>query len=701
MSVDQVRAALFRSRSAIMLILLCSIIAGVVAARLVEPRFRSTATVRIDQQAARVLGTEDADPSAAIQDADRFLQTQVDILRSREMAARVVELLDVYNNAVAQVAIGLDSGSKGWSASRRREETLSAIDRNLSVELPVDSRLIQINFISSNPTISARIANGFADAFVSSTLARRTGPVEEARTLLADQLAKAELGLVNAERAVSTYARQNSIIKPSTNGDSSKVQSIVETRLASLNLSHANATARRIDAEQRWQRMRTANAGSLPEVINNPAYQTLLNQLAVAKAENEEQSARRRSDHPVIQQIAARQSELNRQLASFGGGVRSSIQAEFQTALAQERALAAEVSRMKLDSFNEKDRSVQLGKLERDAEKARTQYDAVLQRFNEVNAQSQGQLNNVTILGRATPPFRPTGGQTLLRLAMALVLGVIMCGIYVFLRESGPRRLRTPTDIGDLGIQLLGTLPDLGGPPAGNGNTPRRPQAMADAALSIAIALDLTDRRTTATVVALTSNDPGEGKTTTAVALATELAATGVRTLIIDLDLRAPSLADVLAVPAGACDVTHLLARECNVSDAVRGCNIPKVDALVASAGLRKPAELLAGGKVGDLLAPLRKTYDAIVIDCPPILDLADALLIARASDLTVIIAESGKSRIDRVMFGIQRLIQAGTKPAGLILNRFEPVRQGFRGQYGHPEYGHADSISSKNAVVG
>jgi polysaccharide biosynthesis transport protein len=696
MSVDQVRAALFRSRSAIMLILLCSIIAGVVAARLVEPRFRSTATVRIDQQAARVLGTEDADPSAAIQDADRFLQTQVDILRSREMAARVVELLGVDNNAVAQVAIGLDSGSKGWSASRRREETLSAIDRNLSVELPVDSRLIQINFISSDSTISARIANGFADAFVSSTLARRTGPVEEARTLLADQLARAELGLVNAERAVSTYARQNSIIKPSTNGDSSKVQSIVETRLATLNLSHANATARRIDAEQRWRRMRTANAGSLPEVINNPAYQTLLNQLAVAKAENEEQSARRRLDHPVIQQIAARQSELSRELASFGGGVRSSIQAEFQTALAQERALAAEVSRMKLDSFNEKDRSVQLGKLERDAEKARTQYDAVLQRFNEVNAQSHGQLNNATILGRATPPFRPAGGQTLLRLAMALLLGVIMCGIYVFVRESGPRRLRTPTDIGDLGIQLVGTLPDLGGPRARNGNKPGRPLAMADAALSIAIALGLTDRRTTAIVVALTSNDPGEGKTTTAVALAT-----GVRTLIIDLDLRAPSLADVLAVPAGACDVTHLLARECNVSDAIRACNIPKVDALVASAGLRKPAELLAGGKVGDLLAALRKTYDAIVIDCPPILDLADVLLIARASDLTVIIAESGKSRVDRVMFGIQRLIQAGTKPAGLILNRFEPVRQGFRGQYGHPEYGHADSISSKNAVVG
>jgi polysaccharide biosynthesis transport protein len=685
---DDLRAALYRARFPVAAIMAVALLLGIVAAWMSEPSYRATATVQIDQQAAKVLGTEDADPSSAIQDADRFLQTQVDIIRGRDMALKVSKTLKIDGNAAFEKALGIDSSASPANSSRRQDEILRAIDRHLDIDLPVDSRLIRIGFESRNADVSAKIANAFAEAYIAASLARRQNTANASRELLAAQLTDAEARLGEAERAVVTYARQNAIIRPIPGINGEAGQSIVDGRLASLNLAYSNATARRIDAEQRWRSLSGAATGSLPEAINNPAYQELINQRALAKAEFEDQTSRRRGDHPNVRQAAARMQELDRQLASFGGGVRGSVQAEYRTALAQENSIAAEIGMLKSASFNERDRSVQLGILEREAEKARSLYDTTLQRYNEVNAQSQGLLNNASLLGRATPAFRPVGSPTLLYIGLALIFGTLLSAIYMGARELGARLIRVPHDSDELGLPLIGTVPEIAHMGSVKAELAATGSRLADAALSNVVALGLLDVDDNGTVLAVTSNDPSEGKSTTAFTLAVVMAAAGIRTLLVDFDLRDPSLATIAEVTPRKAGAADILAQQAGLADAVSKDILPGLDGLLAVSGNRNPGELLAGGNLKALFDRLRNDYAVIIVDCPPLLELADAIFVARAADKTVIIASADVSRMDRVRAGIERLRQSGIVPAGLILNRFDASRLGYGKRYGQPDYG-------------
>jgi polysaccharide biosynthesis transport protein len=685
---DDLRAALYRARFPVAAIMALALLLGILAAWMTEPLFRATATVQIDQQAAKVLGTEDSDPSSAIQDADRFLQTQVDIIRGRDMALKVSKALKLDSDAEFEKALGLKSAAGSRSSSQRQDEILRAIDRHLDIDLPVDSRLIRIGFESRNAEISAKIANAFAEAYISANLARRQDTANTSRKLLATQLTEAESRLGEAERAVVVYARQNAIIRPVPGVNGEAGQSIVEGRLASLNQAYSNATARRIDAEQRWRSLSGAATGSLPEAINNPAYQDLINQRALAKAEYEDQTSRRRGDHPNVRQAAARMQELDRQLASFGGGVRGSVQAEYRTALAQENSIAAEIGRLKSASFNERDRSVQLGILEREAEKARSLYDMVLQRYNEVNAQSQGLLNNASLLGRATPAFRPVSAPTLLYVALALILGALLSAIYVGAREFGARLIRVPHDSNELGLPLIGTVPDIAGLDSVKKELATTGSRLADAALSNVAALGLLDGNDRGVILAVTSNDPADGKSSTAFALGAAAAAAGIKTLLVDFDLRDPSLATIAETTPRKVGAAEILAQQAPLADGINRDILPGLDALLAVRGIRNPAELLASGNIKKLFDRLRNDYAVVIVDCSPLLELADAIFVARAADKTVIIASADMSRMDRVRAGVQRLRQSGIVPAGLILNRFDASRLGYGKRYGQPDYG-------------
>jgi polysaccharide biosynthesis transport protein len=686
--IGDILAAIYRARLPIACIMAVALAVGIIAALMSEPRYRAAATVQIDQQAAKVLGTEDADPTAAIQDADRFLQTQVDIVRGRDMALVVSQKLKLESDPQAAKALGLDPDSLAENKARRRDDLLRAIERSLEVDLPVDSRLIRISVESRDAGFSAKLANGFADAYVAANLARRQGVSDTLRDLLAKQLTDAETRLGETERAVAAYSRRNQIIRPTPVGPGEKGQSVIEGRLSSLNLAYSNATARRIDAEQRWRNVGGAAAANISEAINNPAYQDLINQRATAQAEYRDQTTRRKADHPIVQQAAARLGELDRQLATFGGGVRGSVQVDYRTALAQERSIASEIERLKNASLDEQDRSVQLGILEREADKARTLYDSVLQRYNEVTAQSQGMLSNTTILGRAAPTFRAVGAPTLLFMALALIAGALLSAFYVAIREMGVRTIHAPHDVAGLSLPVLATLPDIRQPRSIKDELFDGGSRFADSALSAAVALGLVADRDAAVTLAVTSNDAGEGKSTTAFALATALAQAGVKTLLVDLDLRDPSLATITGTGPRKATIADFLARGVSFDEVIGRDVIPGLDCIMAVHSGANMAQLLGGGQVEKLLSIVRPAYSAIILDCPPLLDLADAILIARSTEKTVLVASAGITRFDRISAGLQRLRQAGVQPAGLILNRFDASRQGYNRRYGQPDYG-------------
>src|SRR3546814_2490686 len=201
---------------------------------------------------------------------------------------------------------------------------------------------------------------------------------------------------------------------------------------------------------------------TLPEVLNNLAIQNLLQQKAMVQAEYEQELQRRKEDFPTVKQARARLDELDRQIAAIASGIRQTLRGNYQTALAQEQALDAQIAQLKSDTLNEQNQAVQLGILKRNTSNARKLYDLLNTRYNELNAEAGVQANNVSVVDRADRPLKPIKPSIVFNMAVALLAGLLFAALFVLGREQLFNVIRTPDDVGrKLGLPSLGAIPKM------------------------------------------------------------------------------------------------------------------------------------------------------------------------------------------------------------------------------------------------
>jgi uncharacterized protein involved in exopolysaccharide biosynthesis len=427
-------AAIYRSRYWIIGIVVGSLLIGAILTILSTPIYRAQATVQIDQEAAKVIGTEDTDTSAAIQDSDRFLKTQLDVIRSRSLAQAVAEDMKLFNSPQFLEAMNVNPEARpSISVSpqeAQRELVLDALRDNLGVALPLDSRIVTISFESPDPALAARVSSSFARNYIRKNLQRKFETSSYAREFLKQQLDEAAVRLAESEREALEYARRTRIIDASnaagsTTGDQALgPKSLVTATLVRLNQDYAGALARRIDAQKKWESARGQNVMSLPEVLNNLAIQNLLQQKATAQAEYEQELQRRKAEFPTVKQAKARLDELDQQITAIAGSIRQTLRGSYETALQQERAFEAQMTELKGDTLDEQSESVQLGILQRKTTNNRQIYDLLLTRYSELNAGAGVQANNLAIVDQATTPSVPVKPSIPLNMALALLAGV-------------------------------------------------------------------------------------------------------------------------------------------------------------------------------------------------------------------------------------------------------------------------------------
>ena len=221
--LEAIWAAVYRSRFWIAGIVLGCVLLGVVVTILSTPVFRAEATVQIDQEAAKVLGTEDADATASIIDSDRFLQTQLDVIRSRTLAQSVAEDLQLFNNPrfFEQMNVDPDSVESGIlpPEDAQRELVIETLEENMGVRLPLDSRIATVSFDSPDGNLAARVANSFAENYIRNNLQRRFDTSSYAREFLQQQLQEAAIRLAESEREALDYARRTRVIDASNAAD--------------------------------------------------------------------------------------------------------------------------------------------------------------------------------------------------------------------------------------------------------------------------------------------------------------------------------------------------------------------------------------------------------------------------------------------------------------------------------------------------
>ncbi|MBO6609848.1 polysaccharide biosynthesis tyrosine autokinase [Altererythrobacter sp.] len=698
--LEAIWAAIYRSRFWIGGILLACFLAGVVFTILSTPIFRATSTVQIDQEAAKVLGTEDADATAAIADSDRFLQTQIDVIRSRTLAQSVAEDMQLFNNPLFLEQMNVSADSIESSAlppeEAQRELVIETLEENLRVSLPIDSRIASISFDSPNRGLAASMANSFAENYIRNNLQRRFETSSYAREFLQEQLQEAAIQLADSEREALDYARSTRVIDASNaasanQSTSANPQSLVTATLVQLNNDYSAALSRRIAAEQAWQAASGQDPLSLPQALNNLAIQNLLQERARVQADYEQELQRRRDEFPTVKQAKARLDELDRQITAIATSIQQTIKSNYEVALQQERALELEIANLKTVTLDEQEQGVQLAILQRQIANDRQLYDALLTRFNELNAEAGVQANNLSVVDRASTPIEPISPNIPLNLIISLLLGGILSGAFVFGREQFFDMLRTPDDVRrKLSLPLLGASPRVDADESVQDLVLDPKTEVSEHYASLRSSLILATSHGLPRSLSFTSAVQGEGKSSSCYATAIALARIGKRVLVADLDLRRPNqhrmfelenvdgMSDLLTGNKTMAEVTHATEHEGVF--------------FISSGGIPpNPTDLLAGPNLRQVLNGLASQYDILLIDSPPTLGLADAVEIGSATEGVLFVTEAGRNRAKNVRDSIARLQAGGANVLGVLMTKFDAKSAGYSYSYSY-NYQYASS---------
>ncbi|PHR21889.1 MAG: hypothetical protein COA41_01940 [Sphingopyxis sp.] len=687
-------SAFYRSRYWIVGIIITCLVLGIAISLLSSQIYRAVATVQIEQEAQKVLGTEDQSNNSFF-DSNRFLQTQLDIIRSRNLTVKVAESLNLFDNQKFYDAIGAEPAERPSGdmnlEDTRKSEVIQALQARLGAALPIDSRLASITFEAQNPQMAAEIANSYAENYIAGNLERKFEASSYARQFLKEQLDEAAGQLADDERAALSYAASSEILdvsngQTSANGDEGP-RSLSTVTLVRLNEELSSAVAKRIAAEQKWRSARNTPANQLASVLENNAIQQLQEERAKVEAEYQDQLAVRKDDFPTVRRTKAKLDELDQQIANISNSVKASIKSDYDTARLQEAAFQQKINQLKSSTIDEQGKAVRLGILQRQARTTRELYDLLLTRYNELNASAGVQTNNLAIVDRATVPTQPISPRIPLNMALALIFGFVFSAMFVFAREQLFDVVRLPVDVEEkLRRPLIGTIP-LTPSTAENYLDPfmDMKSPVTEAFSSVRTKLLLSSSSGLPRSLMMTSSTQGEGKSTSCFALAISLARTGKKVLVVDLDLRRPQQHRNFEVK-NEIGMADLLSQNKSIDEVIIKTNIEGVDFIPSGGIPPNPTELMSGEIAKRVLESLSERYDIVLADCPPILGLSDALLISNHVDQTIFVVESGRIQTNVINQALGRLSASGEKIAGVLLTKFNAKEAGY-GESGYYEY--------------
>lgn len=673
--------------------------AGIALTMLITPKYSASSRVMVEQNSAEIIKGADVVPQGETWDTERFLQTQIDILRSKTLAGRVVEQSKLNEDREFFAAMGVElpaGASDPQATASRKRDAANLLLGALSTNLPMNSRVLQIGFTTRSASVSARLANVYADAFIENNLNRKFDSSLYARQFLEDQLQQARARLETSERDLNRYSRAAGLIRLSGQGEDKSGESalsVTNDALVQLNTAANAATAERVAAQDVWETVAGQPVLSMPQVISNGAVQNLMTQKAQLEGQLAQERARHLDDYPTVKSLRAQISSLNGRIETMGQSIKKSVNLEYQAALQKEQSLKTQVSALRTDALTEQDRGVQYNLLKRVADTNRALYDALLERFNEINATAGSASNNVSLVDRAEVPGAPSSPNLFFNTLVSLLLGMLVAGAFVYLREVFDDRIREPGDVEQkLGLPLLGLIPmsdnedirdDLAAPKS----------SVYEAYHSLVTNLRYISAEGLPRVLAVTSAGEGEGKSTTSVAIASDLARLGRSVLLIDADLRRPSLHRKLSLP-NQHGLTDVLIGQTKLQDTIVPSGSPNLSFLTALPIPPDPTVLLGSGALGRVIDEAKQAYEIVIVDCPPLLGLSDTPSIAQHTDGMLFMVDASGFHRGAVKSALRRLALINAKVFGVVLCKFDTKSPGSEYSYyayNYYSYGKSD----------
>jgi len=696
------------------------VISGAIHTFTTTPVYQANTRLIIEKENPKVVSIQEV---LAVDAGADYYQTQYKIIESRAVAREVIKRLRLDQSeeffpktkpgvfsAISDSILELVSSFAAWTKSLFSSEgsvlqtaapseseekirdvspgLISAFCSRIRVKPVPNSRLVDVGFMAKDPLLAAKVVNALAVAYIDKNLETKLTAAQEAVRWLNERIEEERKKVEKAELALLRYKEKHSIITDF----SSDIEQVTAHKLASLNSQVIEAESKRVEAETRYRQAAALSntpevLDSIPEVLNNALIgQIKANEVDLYKRISE-LSNKYGEKHPQMMALQAEMLTLQKRKKQEVQQVINSLKNEYQVALARETSLKGAFEKQKSESLDLNEKAIEYGVLKREAESARQIFDLLIKRFKETSLTEEMQSGNIRVIDRAEIPGGPVLPKKNRNMLLAIVIGLAAGLGFAFFFEYLDNTIKLPDDIKrHLQVPYLGPVPVYAlngdGVPASEALpdliTLKAPKSTASEAYrGIRTSILFSGVDAAPQVVLVSSAGPLEGKSMTSANLAATMAQSGASTLLIDCDLRKPTVHKNFKVPRDK-GLSNLLVGACGFDEAVVKTAIPNLHILPCGSIPPNPSELLGSSRMLKLLEVLRKKFNRIILDSPPLTAVTDAVVLSKVADGVIMVVRAGDTPREIVKNGLHQLKAMNARILGVVLNGVNMNREGY-----------------------
>lgn len=661
-----------------------------------QPVYKATNTLLIESKQANVLSIEDV--YGIDTGGKEYFLTQFEILKSRELAVRVVKRLKLDVHPLFDprqqkktfdwrkyIPIDL-SAPKEVTEAELFDAVVETFIGGLSIEPVRKTQLVKINYESFDSALAADIANTLADVYIESHLEAKLSVTRKAADWLGDRIGDLRSNLQESERNLQNYREKEQLVDVdgvrTLDADELKelTQNLVEARNLRAKLETIASQAKNLGGGAKVEQLL-----AMSSVLEHPLVQTLKQEQAKADLRVAELSKRYGPGHPKMQSAKSELNTANQELFRQVSRVVSGIKADYQNAINTEKNLERQVAKLKgrLQGVNRKE--FKLKEYEREVETNRHLYNLFLSRSKETDEAGGLQSAHARVIDPAVITRVPVKPKKSLIVLLAVVVSGIVGVALAFLQDSLNNTVRTPDDVeSKLRVAMLGFLPLVKNNKSANafeGFISDSTGNFAEAIRTIRTGLMLSSLDEPHKITVITSSVPNEGKSTVSLNLA-EAIGQMERVLLIDADMRRPTLAKTMGLPRSSLGLSNLVVGTATLKECVRSIEGSNVDVITSGVVPVNPLELLSSKRFGGVLQKLGEHYDRIIIDSAPTHAVSDSLVLSSYADAVVYVVKADETPASLALKGLQRLKEVGAPITGVVLNKVDVDKSSRYGSY-------------------
>lgn len=719
------------------------------------PLYQAKALLEIEKENPNIVTAADLFEIDNV--TNTYLETQYKVLESDSLSRRVIQDLQLdervefnpprhwwslgsrpHESSEAEVAAGSPQPDSDGVYS-----ALKTFQDRLDVEPVKQSRLVEVTFESRDPVLAARIVNSLADNYINQNLELRWEAAQKASEWLSQQLVGVKAKLEKSEDEMQAYARANGLLF--LENERGATENIVDSRLRQLQDALTKAQSDRIEKESLFRLVESGDYAALPTVFDNRELQELTLRLSDLETQDALLASTFAPDYPKRKQLLSEIAEARQMLDRERNLAASHISDDYLASARRESLLRDAFAAAQKDANEIAERSVQYNILKREVDTNRGLYDGLLDRLKQAGVAAGLKESNIRIVDAAVPPKKPARPRVGLNLSLGFLVGLAMGIGAAFLQEYFDNSLKTTEDIERiLQLPALALIPaveslnghrdkrdelegDALGDPPGNSRPLRsrapllacgsgrreivashwyriddlspKYSALTEAFRSLRTSVLLSAAERPPRSLLVSSAQPGEGKTTVATNLAISLAQLGQRVLLVEGDLRRPSVHRAFGIQ-GSLGVVSYLTGQQDWRDAVEKISLPGLEVLVCGPAPPNPAELLSSDRMQKLLEQALEEYKFVVVDSPPLLNVADSRILATLVEGMVLVVKGGATPRELALRAQGHAADVGARVIGVVLNNVDLHREEYSyirhySAEGYGAYGSRDEARS------